>query len=82
MLIATPHVRTLSSADDVMLNRHGTGARVVGAEAEVAGGISFELSRLARTSQSQRVMDLDSERLLLEVTHGGVTLVVNQRIHP
>lgn len=62
----------------------------MGAEAEVSGGLSFELSRLARTLQSQQVMDLDSDRLLLEVTetatqllpkvaHGGVTLVVNRR---
>lgn len=63
----------------------------MGAEAEVARGISFELSRLARTLQSQQVMDLDSDRLLLEVTetapqllpkvtHGCVTLVAHTAI--
>ncbi|MFL0293709.1 hypothetical protein ACJH6J_22030, partial [Mycobacterium sp. SMC-18] len=62
----------------------------MGAETEVTDGLSSELSRLARTLQSQQVMDLDSDRLLLEVTetatqllpkvtHGGVTLVVNRR---
>jgi GAF domain-containing protein len=54
------------------------------------GGVSGELSRLARTLQSQQDMDLDPDRLLLEVTqtatqilpgvsHGGVALVVNRR---
>lgn len=62
----------------------------MGGDAEAMGGISSELARLARTIQSQQVMDLDSDRLLLEVTqtaaqllpgvaHGGVTLVVNRR---
>ena len=62
----------------------------MGAKAEAERGISVELSRLARTLQSQQIMDLDSDRLLLEVTetatkllpkvtHGGVTLVVNRR---
>jgi GAF domain-containing protein len=52
--------------------------------------MSAHLSQLARTLHSQQVLDLDSDRLLLEVTetatrllpgvaHGGVTLVVNRR---
>lgn len=62
----------------------------MGAEAESSGGISAELSRLARTLHSQQALDFDSDRLLLEVTqtatrllpgveHGGVTLVLNRR---
>jgi len=62
----------------------------VGAEIGSAGELSAELSRLARTLQSQQVLDFDSDRLLLEVTqtavqllpgvaYGGVALVVNRR---
>jgi GAF domain-containing protein len=59
-------------------------------ESESQLRIYAELSRLARSLQSQQDSDLDQDRLLLEVTeiatqilpgvtHAGVTLVVNRR---
>jgi GAF domain-containing protein len=52
--------------------------------------VHAELARMARAMQTQQTSDLDTERLLLEVTetavrmlprvaHGGATLVINRR---